>query len=86
MKKILLYGGCSLTDAMLPHHPGQQKCSKQAQEKSKRSEIKKLIAQLKQWRTAWYPYASSTPMADDAKNKLNWLKVLLIRSKQKLTK
>ncbi|BAY35475.1 hypothetical protein NIES2107_73870 (plasmid) [Nostoc carneum NIES-2107] len=65
-------------DAMIPHHQGAVEMAKQAQQKSKRSEIKKLaseiissqdqeIAQLKQWRTAWYPKASSTPVAYDAK-------------------
>lgn len=65
-------------DAMIPHHQGAVEMAKQAQQKSKRPEIKKLaseiikaqdqeIAQLKQWRTAWYPKASSTPVAYDAK-------------------
>ncbi|HYW19279.1 MAG TPA: DUF305 domain-containing protein [Nodularia sp. (in: cyanobacteria)] len=65
-------------DAMNPHHKGAVEMAKVAQEKSKRPEIKKLasevikdqdkeIAQLKQWRTAWYPGASSTPVAYDAK-------------------
>jgi uncharacterized protein (DUF305 family) len=65
-------------DAMIPHHQGAVEMAKLAQEKSKRSEIKKLtseiissqdqeIAQLKQWRQAWYPEASSTPVAYDAK-------------------
>ncbi|MFQ4143917.1 DUF305 domain-containing protein [Chlorogloeopsis sp. ULAP02] len=65
-------------DAMIPHHQGAVKMAQEAQEKSKRPEIKKLaseiikdqdkeIAQLKQWRTAWYPGASSTPVAYDAK-------------------
>ncbi|MCC5599817.1 DUF305 domain-containing protein [Nostoc favosum] len=65
-------------DAMIPHHQGAVEMAKQALEKSKRPEIKKLaseiikaqdqeIAQLKQWRTAWYPSASSTPVAYDAK-------------------
>ncbi|MBD2597328.1 DUF305 domain-containing protein [Nostoc spongiaeforme FACHB-130] len=65
-------------DAMIPHHQGAVEMAKQAQQKSKRPEIKKLaseiikaqdqeIAQLKQWRTAWYPKASSTPVVYDAK-------------------
>jgi len=65
-------------DAMIPHHQGAVDMANVAQEKSKRPEIKKLaeeiifsqdqeIAQLKQWRTAWYPGASSTPVAYDAK-------------------
>ncbi len=64
-------------DAMIPHHQGATQMAKEAQQKSKRPEIKKLadeiikaqnkeIAQLKQWRTAWYPKASSTPMAWNA--------------------
>ena len=61
-------------DAMTPHHEGAVVMAKEALQKSKRPEIKKLaadiikaqdkeIAQLKQWRTAWYPKAPSTPMA-----------------------
>lgn len=61
-------------DAMTPHHQGAVVMAQEAQQKSKRPEIKKLaadiikaqdkeIAQLKQWRTAWYPKAPSTPMA-----------------------
>lgn len=61
-------------DAMTPHHQGAVSMAKQAQQKSQRPEIKKLaddiikaqnkeISQLKQWRKAWYPQASSTPMA-----------------------
>ncbi|MDF5711189.1 MAG: DUF305 domain-containing protein [Nostoc sp. S4] len=65
-------------DAMIPHHQGAVEMANVAQEKSKRPEIKKLaaeiikaqdkeIAQLKQWRTAWYPSASVMPVAYDAK-------------------
>ncbi|MFN6456161.1 MAG: DUF305 domain-containing protein [Nostoc sp. EfeVER01] len=65
-------------DAMIPHHQGAVEMANVAQEKSKRPEIKKLaeeiissqdkeIAELKQWRKAWYPSASSTPVAYDAK-------------------
>ncbi len=65
-------------DAMIPHHQGAVDMATQALEKSTRPEIKKLaseiikaqdqeIAQLKQWRKAWYPSASSTPVAYDAK-------------------
>ncbi|WP_179076400.1 DUF305 domain-containing protein [Nostoc sp. C057] len=65
-------------DAMTPHHQGAVEMANVAQQKSKRPELKKLaseiikdqdkeIAQLKQWRTAWYPSASSTPVAYDAK-------------------
>ncbi|BDA75823.1 hypothetical protein CAL7716_099890 (plasmid) [Calothrix sp. PCC 7716] len=65
-------------DAMIPHHQGAVTMAKQALEKSKRPEIKKLaneiikaqdkeIAELKQWRQAWYPKAGSKPVAYDAK-------------------
>ncbi|MGV0024439.1 DUF305 domain-containing protein [Phormidesmis priestleyi] len=65
-------------DAMTPHHQGAVMMAKEAEQKSKRPEIKNLaadiikaqnqeIAQLKQWRTAWYPKAESTPMAYDSK-------------------
>ncbi|MBW4501528.1 MAG: DUF305 domain-containing protein [Scytonema hyalinum WJT4-NPBG1] len=61
-------------DGMIPHHQGAVEMAKEAQQKSKRPEIKKLaeeiikaqnkeIAELKQWRTAWYPKAPNTPMA-----------------------
>lgn len=61
-------------DAMTPHHQGAVEMAKEAQQKSKRPEIKNLageiikaqnkeIAQLKQWRTAWYPKAPNTPTA-----------------------
>ena len=61
-------------DGMTPHHQGAVVMAKEALQKSKRPEIKKLaeeiikaqnkeIAELKQWRQAWYPKASSTPMA-----------------------
>lgn len=65
-------------DAMIPHHQGAVDMAKQALEKSKRPEIKKLaseiikaqnqeIGELKRWRKAWYPSASSTSMAHDPK-------------------
>jgi uncharacterized protein (DUF305 family) len=65
-------------DAMTPHHQGAVEMAKEAQQKSKRPEIQKLatdiiqaqdkeLAQMKQWRTAWYPKASDTPMAYDSK-------------------
>jgi len=65
-------------DAMIPHHQGAIVMAKEAQQKSKRPEIKKLaaaiikaqnqeISQMKQWRTAWYPKAGDKPMAYDAK-------------------
>ncbi|MBW4633048.1 MAG: DUF305 domain-containing protein [Iphinoe sp. HA4291-MV1] len=64
-------------DAMIPHHQGATQMAKEAQQKSKRPEIKKLageiikaqnkeIAELKQWRTAWYPKAPSTATAWNA--------------------
>ncbi len=67
-------------DAMTPHHQGATEMAKQAQQKSKRSEIKKLadniikaqnqeIAQMKQWRQAWYPKTGDKPMAYDASSK-----------------
>lgn len=63
-------------DAMTPHHGGAVVMAKEALQKSKRPEIKKLatdiisaqnkeISELKEWRTAWYPKASATSMADD---------------------
>ncbi|BAZ18211.1 hypothetical protein NIES4071_100960 (plasmid) [Calothrix sp. NIES-4071] len=67
-------------DSMIPHHEGAVTMAKQALEKSKRPEIKKLaneiikaqnkeIAELKQWRQAWYPKAGSKPVAYDAQQK-----------------
>ncbi|NJK29308.1 MAG: DUF305 domain-containing protein [Acaryochloris sp. SU_5_25] len=64
-------------DAMTPHHQGAIEMAKAAQQNSKRSEIQKLataiiqaqdqeIAQMKQWRKAWYPKASDTPMVYNA--------------------
>jgi uncharacterized protein (DUF305 family) len=64
-------------DAMTPHHQGAVEMAKEAQQKSKRPEIQKLatdiiqaqdkeLAQMKQWRTAWYPKAGDTPMAYSA--------------------
>ena len=64
-------------DAMTPHHQGATEMAKEAQQKSKRPEIQKLaaniikdqdkeIAQMKQWRKAWYPKASDKPMAYNA--------------------
>ena len=64
-------------DAMTPHHEGAVVMAKEALQKSKRPEIKKLaqeiikaqnkeIAELKQWRTAWYPKAPSTPTSWNA--------------------
>jgi uncharacterized protein (DUF305 family) len=64
-------------DAMTPHHQGAVKMAQEAKQKSKRPEIQKLaddiikaqdkeIAQMRQWRTAWYPKASE-PVAFDSK-------------------
>lgn len=61
-------------DAMTPHHQGAVEMAKEAQQKSQHPEIKKLaddiikdqnkeIAQMKQWRQAWYPKAGDKPMA-----------------------
>lgn len=61
-------------DAMTPHHEGAVVMAKEALQKSKRPEIKKLatdiisaqnkeISEMKEWRTAWYPKAPATPMA-----------------------
>ncbi|MEH1872541.1 DUF305 domain-containing protein [Nostoc sp.] len=64
-------------DAMIPHHQGAVEMAKEAQQKSKHPEIKKLadniiksqnqeITQMKQWRQAWYPKAGNKPMAYDS--------------------
>lgn len=61
-------------DSMIPHHQGAVVMAQAAQRHSKHPEIQKLaadiikaqdteIAQMKQWRTAWYPKAPSTPIA-----------------------
>jgi uncharacterized protein (DUF305 family) len=61
-------------DGMVPHHEGGVVMAKEALQKSKRPEIKKLadtiiksqdreIGQMKQWRQAWYPKAPTTLMA-----------------------
>lgn len=65
-------------DSMTPHHQGAVEMAQEVINKSQRPELKKLsqdiikaqnveIKQMKQWRQAWYPKASSTPMAYDAK-------------------
>lgn len=65
-------------DGMIPHHQGAIVMAKEAQQQSKRPEIKKLadeiikaqnqeISQMKRWRTAWYPKAGDKPMAYDSK-------------------
>jgi uncharacterized protein (DUF305 family) len=60
-------------DAMIPHHEGAVVMAKEALEKSSRSEIRALaeaiiaaqeqeIAEMKEWRSAWYPSAPSEPV------------------------
>ena len=67
-------------DGMMMHHKGAVAMAKEALEKSQRPEIKQLanniieaqnkeIAQMKQWRTAWYPKASQQPVAYGGANK-----------------
>lgn len=67
-------------DAMAMHHQSAVLMAREAQEKSKRPEIKQLanniiksqkqeIAQMKQWRQAWYPQASVQPVAYGGANK-----------------
>ncbi len=67
-------------DAMMMHHQGAVVMAKEALEKSQRPEMKQLanniieaqnkeIAQMKQWRTAWYPKASQQPVAFGGANK-----------------
>lgn len=64
-------------DAMTPHHQGATEMAQDALKKSQRPEIKQLVRniiadqnreinQMKQWRQAWYPKASNTPVAYDA--------------------
>ena len=61
-------------DGMVPHHEGAVTMAQEALQKSKRPEIRKLadeiiksqdkeIAQMKQWRQAWYPKAPSKLVA-----------------------
>jgi uncharacterized protein (DUF305 family) len=61
-------------DGMIPHHAGAVAMAKEALQKSKRPEIKKLantiikaqekeINELKQWRKAWYPTAPKEAQA-----------------------
>jgi uncharacterized protein (DUF305 family) len=61
-------------DAMILHHQGAVVMAKEVQHKSKRPEMKQLaddiieaqeqeIAQMQQWRQAWYPKAGEQPMA-----------------------
>ncbi len=64
-------------DGMTPHHEGAIAMAQEALQKSKRPEIKQLaqniidaqrteIAQMKTWRSTWYPTANTTPMMYDA--------------------
>lgn len=61
-------------DSMIPHHEGAVVMAEAVLKNSQRPELKKLAAdiikaqeqeinQMKQWRTAWYPKAPSTPVA-----------------------
>lgn len=63
-------------DAMIPHHEGAIMMAEDALEKSERSEMQELaeeiiaaqeeeIAQLREWRSEWYPDVDDTPMAYD---------------------
>jgi len=67
-------------DAMAMHHQSAVLMAKEVQQKSKRPEIKQLansiiksqkqeIAQMKQWRQAWYPQTSDQPVAYGGANK-----------------
>jgi uncharacterized protein (DUF305 family) len=61
-------------DAMVPHHEGALVMAQDMAQKTKRPELQKLaktivsaqteeIAQMQQWRKAWYPKAANTPMS-----------------------
>lgn len=61
-------------DSMVMHHQGAVNMAEEVLQKSQRPEMQKLaqdiitaqkqeIAQMKQWRTTWYPNADQTPMA-----------------------
>jgi uncharacterized protein (DUF305 family) len=61
-------------DAMMPHHQGAVEMAKQVLQKSQRPEVRTLankiikaqdkeIAEMKQWRKAWYPKIAEMPMA-----------------------
>ncbi|WP_066378858.1 DUF305 domain-containing protein [Anabaena sp. CA = ATCC 33047] len=65
-------------DAMILHHQGAVDMAKEVQQKSNRPEMQKLaadiikaqnqeIAQMQQWRKAWYPQVGVKPMAYHAK-------------------
>ncbi len=64
-------------DGMIPHHQGAVMMSKEALNKAKHPELKKLaaeiikaqdkeIAQMGKWRSQWYAKAPATPMAYDS--------------------
>jgi uncharacterized protein (DUF305 family) len=64
-------------DGMIPHHEGGVVMAKEALQKAKHPELKKLaaeiikaqdheITEMKQWRSQWYAKAPSTPMAYDS--------------------
>jgi uncharacterized protein (DUF305 family) len=65
-------------DGMAPHHQGAIAMAQEALQKAQHPEIKKLaqdiidaqqkeIAEMKQWRTTWYPNVGNAPMAWHAK-------------------
>jgi uncharacterized protein (DUF305 family) len=67
-------------DTMVPHHEGAVIMAKSVLESSQRSELRQLvteiistqnqeIAQMRQWRKAWYPKVSDKPIAWHAQMK-----------------
>jgi uncharacterized protein (DUF305 family) len=69
-------------DGMTPHHEGAVVMAQEALQKSQRPEIKQLaqaiidaqqkeIAQMKEWRAAWYPNASTEPVMYDSQMKMD---------------
>lgn len=68
-------------DAMILHHQGAVEMAKVAQQKSQRSEINQLadniiksqnreIAEMKQWRQAWYPQAGQLMAYDTSQGQM----------------